>query len=176
MKKDIEEFINPLLPLQILGVNELTYLERLILILIISLCKKNGYCWPTNKYFTNIFGCTKQTISKSISSLSKYGYIDVEINNQELNNSKRIIRLSQVLKNRITSIQENCNTGIQKNFNHNNKYINNKNNKLNNIYKRDEDGNEYWHDVKIESQKPTKEELEEMENLLKEFQELKEDE
>ena len=70
----------------------------------------------------NKFDLTKPTISKSISSLSKYGYIDVEINNSEKNNSKRINKLSEVLKKRIMSIQENINTSVQNNFNHNNKY------------------------------------------------------
>lgn len=58
------------------------------------------------------FDCTKPTISKSISSLSKYNYIDIEINNSEKNNSKRIIRLSEVLKKRIIGIQENANASI----------------------------------------------------------------
>ena len=67
------------------------------------------------------FDCTKPTVSKSISSLSKFGYIDIEINNSETNNSKRIIKISEVLKKRITSIQRNANTSIQNNFNHYNK-------------------------------------------------------
>ena len=90
--------------------------ERILLIDIVSLCKKNGYCWPTNRYFMKKFDCTKPTVSKSISSLSRNGYIDIEINNSETNNSKRIIKLSEVLKKRITSIQRNTNTSIQNNF------------------------------------------------------------
>lgn len=86
------------------------------------------------------FDCTKPTISKSISSLSKYGYIDVEINNSETNNSKRIIKLSDVLKKRITSIQRNANTSIQNNFNHYNKYNKNKRDILDKIYYVDEFG------------------------------------
>ena len=96
-----EPFISLVLPESVLGDNRLTYFERILLIDIVSLCKKNGYCWPTNRYFMNKFNCTKPTVSKSISSLSKNGYIDIEINNSETNNSKRIIRLSEVLKKRI---------------------------------------------------------------------------
>ena len=169
MGKEIEPFINLVIPEAILGDNRLTFLERVLLIEITSLCKKNGYCWPTNRYFMNKFAVTKPTISKSISSLSKYGYIDVEINNSEKNNSKRIIKLSEVLKKRITSIQENINTSIQNNFNHNNKYSNNKKDILNDIFYVDEDGNEYWHGKKIESREATKEEIIELENLLKYF-------
>ena len=104
-----EPFISLVLPETVLGDNRLTYFERILLIDTVSLCEKNGYCWPTNRYFMKKFDCTKPTVSKSISSLSKFGYIDIEINNSETNNSKRIIKLSEVLKKRITSIQNNFN-------------------------------------------------------------------
>ena len=91
----------------------------------------------------NKFNCTKPTVSKSISSLSKFGYIDIEINNSETNNSKRIIKLSEVLKKRITSIQGNINTSIQNNFNHDNKYNRNKNDIIDKIYYVDDNGIEY---------------------------------
>ena len=169
MKKDIEPFISLVIPEAVLGDNRLTFLERVLLIEIVSLCKKNGYCWPTNRYFMDKFDCTKPTISKSISSLSKYNYIDIEINNSEKNNSKRIIRLSEVLKKRIMSIQENVNSIIQNNFNHDNKYKNNKKDILNDIYTVDNEGNEYWHGVKIESEKMTDEEVKELEDLLSSF-------
>lgn len=113
MKEKQEPFISLVIPGAVLGDNRLTFLERVLLIEIVSLCKKNGYCWPTNKYFMDKFDCTKPTISKSISSLSKYNYIDIEINNSEKNNSKRIIKLSEVLKKRIMGIKENVNTSVQ---------------------------------------------------------------
>ena len=170
-----EPFISLVLPESVLGDNRLTYFERLLLIELVSLCKKKGYCWPTNRYFMNKFDCTKPTVSKSISSLSKYGYIDIEINNSETNNSKRIIRLSEVLKKRITSIQGNINASIQNNFNHDNKYNKNKKDILDKIYYVDENGIEYWHGIPIESSVATIEEQEEMENLLKDFIEKEED-
>lgn len=169
MKKEIEPFISLVIPEAVLGDNRLTFLERVLLIEIVSLCKKNGYCWPTNKYFMDKFDCTKPTISKSISSLSKYNYIDIKINNSEKNNSKRIIRLSEALKKRIICIQENANASIQNNFNHYNKYKNNKKDILKDIYSVDEEGNEYWHGRKIESEKLTDEEVKELEDFLKEF-------
>lgn len=170
-----EPFISLVLPESVLGDNRLTYFERILLIDIVSLCKKNGYCWPTNRYFMKKFDCTKPTVSKSISSLSKNGYIDIEINNSETNNSKRIIRLSEVLKKRITSIQVNINASIQNNFNHDNKYNKNKKDILDKIYYVDENGIEYWHGIPIESSVATTEEQEEMENFLKDFIEKEED-
>lgn len=170
-----EPFISLVLPETVLGDNRLTHFERILLIDIVSLCKKNGYCWPTNRYFMNKFNCTKPTVSKSIGSLSKFGYIDIEINNSETNNSKRIIRLSEALKKRITSIQGNINASIQNNFNHDNKYNKNKKDILDKIYYVDENGIEYWRGIPIESSVATMEEREEMENLLKDFIEKEED-
>ena len=172
---DKEPFISLVLPESVLGDNRLTYFERILLIDIVSLCKKNGYCWPTNKYFMKKFDCTKPTVSKSISCLSKFGYIDIEINNSKTNNSKRIIRLSEVLKKKIISIQGNINTSIQNNFNHDNKYNKNKKDILDKIYYIDENGVEYWHGIPIESKEGSVEEQEEMEILLKDFREKEED-
>lgn len=172
---DKESFISLVLPESVLGDSRLTYFERILLIDIVSLCKKNGYCWPTNRYFMKKFDCTKPTVSKSISSLSKFGYIDIKINNSKTNNSKRIIRLSEVLKKKIISIQGNINTSIQNNFNHDNKYIKNKKDILDKIYYIDENGVEYWHGVPIESKEASVEEQEEMEILLKDFREKEKD-
>ena len=169
-----EPFISLVLPESVLGDNRLTYFERILLIDIVSLCKKNGYCWPTNRYFMKKFDCTKPTVSKSISSLSKNGYIDIEINNSEPNNSKRIIRLSEVLKKRIMSIQGNINTSVQNNFNHDNKY-NKKKDIIDKIYYVDENGIEYWHGIPIESKEATIEEQEEMEKILESFRAKEED-
>ena len=69
MERNIETFIKLVFPTSLLGDNNLTPLERLILIYILSLCKKYGYCWATNEFFSNSFNVSKQTISKSISSL-----------------------------------------------------------------------------------------------------------
>lgn len=170
-----EPFISLVLPETILGDNRLTYFERILLIDIVSLCKKNGYSWPTNRYFMNKFNCTKPTVSKSISSLSKFGYIDIEINNSETNNSKRIIRLSEVLKKRITSIQGNINTSIQNNFNQDNKYNKKKNDILDKIYYVDDNGIECWHGKPTLSKEVTIEEQEEMEKILESFRAKEED-
>ena len=74
MERDIKSFIKLVFPTSILGDYNLMPLERLLLIYIFSLCKKYGYCWATNEFFSNNFNVSKQTISKSISSLFNYGY------------------------------------------------------------------------------------------------------
>ena len=169
MDKEYINFINVILPTSILGDNNLTPLERLLLISILSLCKQKGYCWATNEYFAELFGVRKQTISKSISSLSINNYIELKFDNSEKNNSKRIIKISNALTKIILGIKENMNTSVNKNHNQYNKYNNKKKNIINEIYTRDEEGNEYWNGKKIESKEATQEEIEELENLLKEF-------
>ena len=170
MDKEYINFINVILPISILGDSNLTPLERLLLISILSLCKQKGYCWATNEYFAELFNVRKQTISKSISSLSKNNYIELKFDNSEKNSSKRIIKISNTLTKIILGIKENMNTIVNKNHNQYNKY-NKKKNIINEIYTRDEEGNEYWNGKKIESKEATQDEIEELENLLKEFRE-----
>ena len=162
----INSYSKVILPNSILGDNRLTFLERLVLIVIISLSKKEGYCWATNEYFKNLFGVSKQTISKSISSLSKYGYIVLKYDKKEKNNSKRVIRLSEVLKNQISGIKNNLNTSNQDNL----KQYNNKNNiKRNNIgpiISKDVDGVELWNGKRVESEPMSEDEQKYLESLL----------
>lgn len=66
-------------------------------------------------------------------------------------------------------MKENVNASIQNNFNYDNKYKNNKKDILKDIYTTDDEGNEYWHGVKIESEKMTDEEVKELEDLLSSF-------
>ena len=135
---DKEEFINVFILKSVLRDNRLTFLERLLLIHIISLFKRNGYCWATNRYFCDIYNVTQVTISKSISNLAAFGYIKTEYDNKSTNNSKRIIKLSEVLNLKLKSIKDNFNTCYKQNF----KQYNNKlNKKEDSIYYKDEDGN-----------------------------------
>lgn len=57
-------FISLVLPKSVLGDNRFTYFERILLIDIVSICKKNDYCWPTNRYFMKKFDCTNQLYQK----------------------------------------------------------------------------------------------------------------
>lgn len=165
---DKEEFINVFILKSVLRDNRLTFLERLLLIHIISLCKKNGYCWATNRYFCDIYNVTQVTISKSISNLATFGYIKTEYDNKGTNNSKRIIKLSEILNLKIKSIKDIFNTGYKQNF----KQYNNKlNKKEDSIYYKDEDGNEYWHGKLIPKNEATIEEQEELKKLLSDIYE-----
>ncbi len=169
MERDIEPFIKLVFPTSILGDYNLTPLERLLLIYILSLCKKYGYCWATNEFFSDSFNVSKQTISKSISSLSNYGYIVLEYDKKEKNNSKRKIIISEVFKKRISNIQENLNTSNQENF----KQYNKNNNIRKNIgpaIEYDDEGNIiYWNGKLTVSEPLSEEEIKELETLINEI-------
>lgn len=165
MERDINTFINLVIPTSLLGDSRLTFLERLLLIDILSLCKKKGYCWATNEYFKNLFNVSKQTISKSISSLSKYGYIVLEYDKKEKNNSKRVIRLSKVLKNQISGIKNNLNTSVQENFKQYNKN-NIKRNNIGPIISKDIDGVQLWNGKRCESELMSEDEQKELKDWL----------
>ncbi len=169
MERDIEPFIKLVFPTSILGDYNLTPLERLLLIYILSLCKKYGYCWATNEFFSDSFNVSKQTISKSLSSLSNYGYIVLEYDKKEKNNSKRKIIISEVFKKRISNIQENLNTSNQENF----KQYNKNNNIRKNIgpaIEYDDEGNIiYWNGKLTVSEPLSEEEIKELETLINEI-------
>lgn len=168
MERDIDTFINLVIPTSLLGDSRLTFLERLLLIDILSLCKKKGYCWATNEYFKNLFNVSKQTISKSISSLSKYGYIVLEYDKKEKNNSKRVIRLSEVLKNQISGIKNNLNTSVQENFKQYNKN-NMKRNDIGPVISKDVDDVQLWNGKRCESEPMSEDEQKELKNWLSSF-------
>lgn len=167
----IETFTKILIPDSVLGDCSLTALERLILIKILSLCSKEGYCWATNDYFRERFNVSKQTILKSISNLSKEGYIVLEYDKTEKNNSKRKIEISQVFRNKILGIKRNYNTSIQKNFKqYNNKNYNNKRNNIGPIISKDVDGTPLWNKKRCEAQIASIEEQNEMKRIIKSFE------
>ncbi len=169
MERDIEPFIKLVFPTSMLGDYNLTPLERLLLIYILSLCKKKGYCWATNEFFSDSFNVSKQTISKSISSLSNYGYIVLKYDKKEKNNSKRKIIISEVFKKRISDIQENLNTSIQENF----KQYNKNNNIRKNIgptIEYDDKGNIIsWNGKPTVSEPMSEDEIKELEALINEI-------
>lgn len=43
---------------------------------ITALCNKEGYCWASNKYFSNLYNTSDRTISRWVKQLKDGGYID----------------------------------------------------------------------------------------------------
>ena len=58
---------------------ELKFAERLLYGEITALTGKEGYCFATNKYFSDLYGVIPGTISRWISHLERLGFIKVDI-------------------------------------------------------------------------------------------------
>ena len=130
----------------------------------------------TNLFITT-FGNIYSVINDKINYLnpvidrSGYARIKIEIDNTEVNNSKRKIYITdeEVLKKYSLSIENKNNTSSEKNYNQN---IINYNNKINNkgpIISYDTDGVMLWNGKRCESEEATLEEMKELELLLSEF-------
>lgn len=65
---------------------------------ITCLTNKTGECWASNQYFADLYGVSKQTISNTISSLIKYGYLTSELVYKEDTKEveKRILKICDV--------------------------------------------------------------------------------
>ena len=85
---------------------------------ITALSSKLGYCYATNKYFAELYGVSKNTISSWISDLKKLGFITVIV---ERNANKQIIK-------RCIGITKKIDTPILKKMKDNNTSNNNTSN------------------------------------------------
>lgn len=78
---------------------------------ITALCNEKGYCWATNNYFAELYGVSKETISRLVSNLADKGYLKVEL----IYEGKQIIErrlyiTSDVLVQKSIPIDEKINT------------------------------------------------------------------
>ena len=62
---------------------KLTPNAKLLYSEITALCNEKGFCWAGNEYFAELYGVTKTSISKWVSSLAKIGYIQL-INDEDI--------------------------------------------------------------------------------------------
>ncbi|QDP49307.1 MAG: hypothetical protein Unbinned3065contig1007_21 [Prokaryotic dsDNA virus sp.] len=90
----------------------LTANAKLLYAEITALCNMNGQCFATNKYFANLYGKSKVSISKWISELISKGYIissyTYKIDSKEIDK-----RYLSIVKG---GIKENINRSIKEKF------------------------------------------------------------
>ena len=72
---------------------------------ISALSNKSGFCFATNRYFANLYGVSKNTISVWIKELKDHEFITVKIVRNE--NKEIVKRLIGITKNDNTPIKEN---------------------------------------------------------------------
>ena len=90
---------------------------------ITVLSGKLGYCYAANNYFADLYGVSKNTVSRWISDLNKLGFINIEV---ERNEKKQVIKrkigilqnddraIYKMSKENTTSINNTSNINITK--------------------------------------------------------------
>ncbi|HHA7021936.1 TPA: helix-turn-helix domain-containing protein [Staphylococcus aureus] len=109
--------------------NRLTDSEKLLFAEITSLSNKYGYCTASNGYFATLYKVVKETISRRISNLTKFGYLKIEIikEGNEVKQRKMypLTQSSIPIDAKInTPIDNSVNTPIDANVKENNTSIN----------------------------------------------------
>ena len=106
----------------------LTPNAKLLYAEITALINMNGECFASNKYFADLYGKSKTTISKWVSELVKEGYVEVKLTYKEGTKQidKRYIQIKKgaSLKKQVNPILENAkdnNTIVNNNTTYSNK-------------------------------------------------------
>ena len=129
MEKQVQKNFYAVIPAFVRYDKELQPNAKLLYGEITALCNEKGFCWAENDYFANLYGVSKTSISKWISSLIKKNYISSEIVYKE--GTREIEhRYLRILGG---GIEEKLNTPIEKKLKDNNTHINNTN--IKEIYK-----------------------------------------
>ena len=159
--KDDYIVIYAVVPKYIYETKELTPEDKLIAERIIYLCKKEGYCWITNRTLSEMYHITIDTASKHIRKLEKFGFIKCIYDHND-KNTKRIIQL-------VEDIWNNWSIGGRINNPNDIVYSNEHNNKYNKQEYKDNKALPSWFIKEPEIVPPSPEELEEMEDIINSF-------
>lgn len=99
---------------------------------ISALIGADGFCFASNQYFADVYGCTPVTVARLISKLEENGYIKRELvrdNTGQIVQRKLYLSVSmpeiQPLNNFDNTPQQNCGEGINKNVKDTNTSITN---------------------------------------------------
>ena len=100
---------------------------------ITALCNKHGYCWATNKYFSELYKVSESSISKWINQLIEKNYLSSEIiyEKGDIKSTKRILKIYNSFNRGLeekfkTPLEEKFKTPLEEKFKQNNTSINNK--------------------------------------------------
>ena len=112
--------------------NRLKANVKLLFAEITALCNMNAECFATNKYFSDLYGKSKTSISVWVSELVKYGYIKVRYTYKE--GTKEILnRHIRILKG---GIEEKCVPPYKKTSKSNTTSINTMNSNTKGVFKK----------------------------------------
>ena len=78
MNNDINNLKYVEVPIIVLLDNDISSTSKLLMGLITTLTMKEGFCYASNKYLSNLLKVSRRTITSCISSLKRKNYIKVE--------------------------------------------------------------------------------------------------
>lgn len=160
--------IYAIVPKHIYETKLLTPEEKLIAERIIYLCKREGYCWITNKKLSEMYNITIETASRHIKKLERIGLIKCIYDHND-KNTRRVIQLvDDIWTNWSMRDKSNNQEDSDYSSKYNNKYNNRNNYKYDNG-KVAKTSAPWWLDKEIESDLATPEEQEELERMIKEI-------
>ena len=119
MDENIKSSYYSILPAVVRYDRDLTDKAKLLYSEITCLCNKEGYCFATNNYFSNLYNCTPRAIQFTLSKLQEKGYIKIIVEN----NYQRKIYLTDALRYEkifTPPHENNFIGGYEKNFTNNN--------------------------------------------------------
>lgn len=151
--------IYAVMPSYIYKTKKLTSEEKLIAERITYLCKKEGYCWITNKTLGEMYGIREDTVSKHIRKLKNFGFIKCTYSKNNQYKSNRTICLTNHIWDKYTSdtsINKQEDIGYIKGYNKN--YKNKNNIKV-----------PCWLDKEIKEKPATEEQQRELKKLLNKY-------
>jgi len=104
--------------------NELTFFARLIYSDILSLAKKENFCFATNQYFAGLYNVSQKTVSISIKELEKEFCISVELTKDSKGTYRKITPLHYAgITKTSNGVEENVKPRITKTSNGHNKNV-----------------------------------------------------
>ena len=104
--------------------NELTFFARLIYSDILSLAKKENFCFATNQYFAGLYNVSQKTVSISIKELEKEFCISVELTKDSKGTYRKITPLHTAgITKTSNGVEENVKPRITKTSNGHNKNV-----------------------------------------------------
>ena len=74
-----------IIPAEVRYDSRLSSSQKLLYAEITALSNQSGYCWASNKYFSELYGVGKNTISTWMSGLCKCGYVKVDVDRSKGN-------------------------------------------------------------------------------------------
>lgn len=91
--------------------------EKLLYAEISALSNKNGYCWATNSYLSDLYGVSKRSVTTWLKELEDRGYIKMVFIKDKGSKTikERRIYLAQAHESS-TPVEEKFHRGIEKNF------------------------------------------------------------